>query len=79
VIGENVIPEYLQEACTPENLAPALADILAEGAPRARQVEAFARLDAIMSTGAAPPSVRAADIVLETMRRGARLPSASKP
>jgi lipid-A-disaccharide synthase len=72
VIGENVIPECLQEACTPDNLAPALADVLADSPLRQRQVEAFARLDTIMSTGAASPSVRAADIVLETMRKGRR-------
>ncbi|CCE05344.1 Lipid-A-disaccharide synthase [Bradyrhizobium sp. STM 3843] len=74
VIGENVIPEYLQEACTAENLAPALAEVLADSPARTRQCEAFARLDQIMATGAASPSVRAADIVLQVMRQG-RLPS----
>jgi lipid-A-disaccharide synthase len=73
VIGDNVISEYLQEACTPDNLAPALIEVLAESAARTRQVEAFGRLDAIMSTGAASPSVRAADIVLATMRKGRRI------
>ncbi|WP_316202905.1 MULTISPECIES: lipid-A-disaccharide synthase [unclassified Bradyrhizobium] len=72
VIGENVIPEFLQEACTADNLAPVLADLLGHGPIRSRQVEAFDRLDAIMSTGAASPSVRAADIVLATMRSGRR-------
>ncbi len=72
VIGENVIPEFLQEACTADNLAPVLADLLGDGPIRSRQVEAFDRLDAIMSTGAASPSVRAADIVLATMRSGRR-------
>ncbi|MGJ5134161.1 MULTISPECIES: lipid-A-disaccharide synthase [unclassified Bradyrhizobium] len=72
VIGENVIPEFLQEACTADNLAPVLADLLGDGPIRSRQVEAFHRLDAIMSTGAASPSVRAADIVLATMRSGRR-------
>ncbi|MGJ5023941.1 lipid-A-disaccharide synthase [Bradyrhizobium oligotrophicum] len=70
VIGDNVIPEFLQEACIADNLAPVLADLLSNGPIRARQVEAFNRLDAIMSTGASSPSMRAADIVLETMRGG---------
>ncbi|MGJ5078900.1 lipid-A-disaccharide synthase [Bradyrhizobium sp. HKCCYLS3013] len=70
VIGDNVIPEFLQEACTADNLVPVLADLLSNGPIRARQVEAFNRLDAIMSTGASSPSMRAADIVLETMRGG---------
>jgi lipid-A-disaccharide synthase len=70
VIGEEVIPEFLQENCTPENLAGALRAILADTPERRRQVEAFQKIDAIMSTGKEPPSVRAADIVLATMRKG---------
>ena len=69
VIGENVVPEFLQEDCTPEKLAPALRDILSDSPLRRRQVEAFAKIDAIMSTGDQPPSARAADIVLATMRK----------
>jgi lipid-A-disaccharide synthase len=67
VIGENVVPEFLQEHCTPAKLAPALRDILSDSALRRRQTEAFAKIDAIMSTGGEPPSVRAADIVLAAM------------
>jgi lipid-A-disaccharide synthase len=73
VLGEEVIPEFLQENCTAEKLTPALADVLTDSAARRRQIEAFAKLDAIMSTGNASPSVRAADIVLETMRRSRRV------
>jgi lipid-A-disaccharide synthase len=72
VLGREVIPEFLQENCTAERLAPALADVLADSPARRQQVEAFAGLDAIMATGHATPSVRAADIVLETMRKGRR-------
>ncbi|MDE2379190.1 lipid-A-disaccharide synthase [Bradyrhizobium sp.] len=72
VIGRDVIPEFLQENCTPEKLAQALAEVLTDSPARRRQCEAFAELDAIMSTGKEPPSARAADIVLATMwqRRG---------
>jgi lipid-A-disaccharide synthase len=69
VVGENVVPEFIQQDCTPENLVPALRDILADSPLRRRQVEAFARLDKIMSTGKQPPGVRAADIVLATLRK----------
>jgi lipid-A-disaccharide synthase len=72
VIGEEVIPEFLQEDCAPEKLAPVLSDLLVDSPLRRRQVEAFARLDAIMSTGQKSPSVLAADIVLATMRKGRR-------
>jgi lipid-A-disaccharide synthase len=70
VIGENVVPEFLQEVCTPENLAQALREVLGESELRRKQVEAFAKIDEIMSTGNQPPSVRAADIVLATMWAG---------
>jgi lipid-A-disaccharide synthase len=69
VIGENVVPEFIQEDCAPETLLPSLRDILTDSPLRRRQVEAFAKLDAIMSTGKQPPSVRAADIVLATLRK----------
>ncbi len=69
VIGENVVPEFIQEDCAPDKLLPALRDILTDSLMRRRQLEAFAKLDAIMSTGKQPPSVRAADIVLATLRK----------
>jgi lipid-A-disaccharide synthase len=73
VIGENVIPEFLQEDCTPEKLAAALREVLSDSDLRRRQLEAFAKIDGILSTGNQLPSARAADIVLATMwqaRRG---------
>jgi lipid-A-disaccharide synthase len=72
VIGREVIPEFLQEDCTPDNLARALSEVLSDSPLRQQQVEAFAQLDTIMSTGNRPPSVLAADIVLATMRKGTR-------
>jgi lipid-A-disaccharide synthase len=69
VIGENVVPEFLQEDCTPAKLAPALRDVLSASPLRRRQIEAFAKIDAIMSTDGQPPSARAADIVLATLRQ----------
>jgi lipid-A-disaccharide synthase len=65
ILGENVIPEYLQRMCTPENLANALIPLLADGSERSRQIDAFARLDAKMDIGGALPSARAAEIVLK--------------
>jgi lipid-A-disaccharide synthase len=69
VVGENVVPEFLQQDCTPEKLSAALRDVLTDSPLRRRQLEAFAKIDKIMSTGNQPPSVRAADIVLATLRR----------
>jgi lipid-A-disaccharide synthase len=70
VVGENVVPEFLQENCRSERLVPALRDVIGDTALRRKQIEAFARIDSILSTGDQPPSVRAADIVLATMRKG---------
>jgi lipid-A-disaccharide synthase len=72
VIGENVVPEFIQKDCTPEKLLPALRDVLGDSPLRRRQLEAFAKLDSIMSTGNQSPSVRAADIVLAAMRKARR-------
>jgi len=72
VIGENVVPEFVQQDCTPEKLLGPLADIMTDSPLRRRQREAFAKLDAIMSTGDQPPSVRATDIVLAAMRKARR-------
>jgi lipid-A-disaccharide synthase len=49
-----------------------LRAVLSDTPERRRQVEGFRKIDAIMSTGNEPPSVRAADIVVATMRKGRR-------
>jgi lipid-A-disaccharide synthase len=72
VIGENVVPEFLQQDCTPEKLSQALREVLGDSALRRKQLEAFAKIDQILSTGNQPPSARAADIVLATMRKARR-------
>ncbi len=64
ILGENVVPEFLQRMCAPENLANALLPLLADSAERRRQVDAFTRLDARMDAGSASPSDSAAAIVL---------------
>jgi lipid-A-disaccharide synthase len=72
VAGENVVPEFLQRDCTPKKLSQALHDVLNESPLRRRQLDAFAKIDKIMSTGNQSPSVRAADIVLATLRKSRR-------
>jgi lipid-A-disaccharide synthase len=72
VIGENVVPEIVQDDCTPQALAAALVPLVGDTPERKRQVDAFARLDAIMEIGSQMPAARAADIVLETIRQGPR-------
>jgi len=68
IIGENVIPEFLQEDFTPENLAKALKDVLGDTPARQRQIDAFARLEGIMSTDGKRPSELAAEGVIASLR-----------
>ena len=70
VIGENVVPEFVQQQCTPNRLAEALMPLLSDTPERRRQVEGFSQLDAIM--GGDAPSAKAADIVLDFARQGRR-------
>ncbi len=72
VLGENVVPEFIQQDCTSDNLARALRPLLGDTPERAKQLDAFGRLDAIMATGKTSPSINAADIVLAMMRKGRR-------
>lgn len=69
VLGENVVPEFMQEDCTVENLTKALLPLLSDSPERQRQLDAFARLDAVMEIGLAHPSARAAEIVLREAQR----------
>ncbi len=69
VLGENVIPEFIQWDCTPEKLADALLPLLSDTPERRRQQEAFQRLDGLMRIGDEMPSERAARIVGEVLRR----------
>jgi lipid-A-disaccharide synthase len=71
VLGENAVPELLQEDCTVDKLTGALVPLLSDSPERARQVEAFARLDRIMGVGEAAPSAKAAAIVLDVARTAA--------
>jgi lipid-A-disaccharide synthase len=72
VLGELVVPEFLQTRCTAANLSAALADVLDDTPARRRQQEAFTRLDAILGTADVSPSERAAHAVLDLLGQRAR-------
>jgi lipid-A-disaccharide synthase len=69
-LGEKAIPEFLDEQSSPENLAAALLPLLSETPARTAQLAALARLDEVMRVPA-PPSDRAAKIVIEAASTGA--------
>jgi lipid-A-disaccharide synthase len=79
VLGENVIPEFLQSDCTPERLAEALLPLLSDTPQRQRQIAAFGRLDAIMAIGSEAPSDKAAAIVLDVAQQHGRRDPAPAP
>ena len=75
ILGENVVPEFLQRDCTPQNLADAMMPLMRDSPQRRAQLAAFARLEKVMrADGTHPdargegeaqsPSARAADLVL---------------
>ncbi len=70
VLGENVFPEYIQEACTGPNLAAALTDLLTEGPELDRQLVGLQRIPDLMALQSGTPSAAAADLVLHYANNG---------
>jgi lipid-A-disaccharide synthase len=70
VLGENAFPEYLQEDCTPANLADALELILKNTPARRAQTAALGRIPERMLLGDDNPSDLAARIVLRYAQQG---------
>ena len=68
ILGRNAIPEFLQDACTPDQLAVALLPLLADSADRQKQVDAFASLETLMRLpGGRRPSDEAAELAVRTL------------
>jgi lipid-A-disaccharide synthase len=72
VLGENDFPEFHQETSTPENLASALAPLLADTPARRDQLAALARIPERLEIDGSNPSEAAADIVLRYAESGRR-------
>jgi lipid-A-disaccharide synthase len=69
VLGDFIVPEYLQSRCTAANLASALAEVIGDTPARRRQIEAFRKLEGILDCGVDAPSTRAARAVLDLAYR----------
>jgi lipid-A-disaccharide synthase len=65
ILGENAVPEFLQEAATPHALAGALASLIAHGPAREAQRKAFEQVRERLLEAGRNPSARAARIVLD--------------
>lgn len=70
VLEERAFPEFMQEDCTPDKLAAALDDIVADTPQRHLQLDAIARLADQMTLPHGTPSEKAAEVVLEYAARG---------
>ena len=72
--GREVAPEYLQENCTPEQLAAALDRILGSEQVREAQQEGFKEVVKALGDRNPPPSERAAEIVLDIIEARSEQP-----
>ena len=71
LVGQGVIPELLQERCTPALLAAAMGQILVDPQARAAQSRACRAALQALGLGGEPPSRRAAAAVLNIIGRSA--------
>jgi lipid-A-disaccharide synthase len=72
LLDREAVPELLLERCTPEALESAIAKLLADDAAPASQVAAYEEALALLGKDGAPPSFRAADVVLEVIAERGR-------
>ncbi len=68
VLGENAFPEFLQEDCTAEKMAPVLSDLFGKSARRDAQVAALARIPDKLTLAEGNPSEAAAKAVLGVVK-----------
>lgn len=66
--GHQIVPEFLQENCTPQNLAETIEALLAPGEAREAQRAGFREVVEALGDPEPPPSVRAARVVLDLIR-----------
>ncbi|MEL7140280.1 MAG: lipid-A-disaccharide synthase, partial [Pseudomonadota bacterium] len=68
--GARPVPEFYQEACTPEALSATVAPLLVPGPARSAQQDAAAEALRVLGRGAEPPGRRAARAVLDGLGQG---------
>ncbi|HEX3673815.1 MAG TPA: lipid-A-disaccharide synthase [Rhizomicrobium sp.] len=65
LLDREAVPEFIQEKCTPENLAAAVVPLFRNPAVRARQVADLEEATADLGRGEEAPSLRAARVLLD--------------
>lgn len=68
IIGESVVPEFIQDGATPAALAQALLAVLPEGPARQRQLDGFAAVERDMRSAGLSPAANAVTAALALVR-----------
>jgi lipid-A-disaccharide synthase len=74
ILDREVVPEFIQENCTPQNLSRELVRLMTNHAARLSQVTASTAALKQMGLGDEPPSLRAAREILRIMKEPRRKP-----
>ncbi len=72
LLDRPVVPELLQQECTADRLAAEVERVMMDREVRQAQLAAAASIAAQLGAGEAPPSRRAAEVVLEVAAQGPR-------
>lgn len=65
LLNRLVVPELLQDKCTPQNIVSNILELLKNGTVYERQIEGFAKAKEYLSNGSQTPSQNAADEILK--------------
>ena len=68
IIGENFVPEFIQDRATAKILASAVKELLDDEHERRQQIAMFARVREALIISGTKPSHRAAEVILEYLR-----------
>jgi lipid-A-disaccharide synthase len=69
--GREIVPEFLQENCTPGKLAETVEALLKPGKAREDQRAGFRKVVDVLGAPEPPPSIRAARVVLDLIKADA--------
>lgn len=69
LLGRKIIPELLQDACTPENIAQHIKRFLNQDDLYRHQMEGLKKVRQILGLGKQTPSENACDVILEMIKK----------